>query len=800
MSIKKKFIILVILLTTIPTIFTNIISISSFHKQTIEMIEKQIIMAPKDESINLDNFFKQVTKELKIIGNMPSAIELIQSSNNRADFNDVKENVNVLNEILRSRKSEETFLSKISIADRDGMTISASNSDQIGKKAMLKDEELKTLKTNKTIITNVLSNDYDSETKKDVIIVSPIFVNDQYIGHVSCMIDMSYFQEIVNKKSFFKTGKAIILDGEGKVAASASGYISNNINENDILYKEWIKIKTSNDQNGIIEYNIDGRPEIAYYSKIENTDWMTLTTVEWREFGTPLTKNNVTVIIVLLVFLLLIIGSYILLLNHFSKPVYKLLKSIDEIRHGDLSNRFIYDKPNEFGQIAEAFNELMDETEKHKAETRRTNNNLQSLISNIPGGVYRAKMQHGSCTLDFISDGCLRILGYSEEEIKEKYLYSLINLTYIQDRKRVINNLIKSVRERTNFKIKYRIVCKDGSIKWVLDNGQIIKDENGNLFTYSVVTDITEAEKSKNKLRISEERYKIIMSQTEEIIFEVNIEEDTIYYTDTWKDKFKYDPICEHFSKSIYKSENIYVEDKPIIKELIKDITSGIEYKTVDIRMRTEGNNYIWCRIRVTGIRNEDNIVYKAIGVIIDIDKEKREAQTLLFKAQRDSLTNLYNKGTTQQLIEDYIHHEGESGSHAFFIIDIDDFKSINDNLGHLFGDSALSTISSKISNVFREDDVVGRIGGDEFIVLLKNIRSEELIRKKGDDLVQAFKESFTGKDNNYKVSGSIGISIYPSHGRNFEELYANADKALYISKKEGKDRYSIFSNDENKN
>jgi len=286
----------------------------------------------------------------------------------------------------------------------------------------------------------------------------------------------------------------------------------------------------------------------------------------------------------------------------------------------------------------------------------------------------------------------------------------------------------------------------------------------------------------------------IIMSQTEDIIFEVNVNEDTIYYSDNWKNKFKYDPITKDFKKKIYESENIHIEDKEIIKELIEDVASGIEYKMVDIRIRTENDKYIWCRIRATGIRNDDNVVYKAIGAIIDIDKEKREAQSLLFKAQRDSLTNLYNKGTTNQLIEDYIHNEGKDGNHAFFIIDIDDFKSINDNLGHLVGDTVLSNISSKISTIFRDDDVVGRIGGDEFIVFLKNISSEELIRKKGDDLTQAFKESFTGDDNTYKVSGSIGIAKYPHHGTNFKDLYTNADKALYGSKNGGKDRYSIFN------
>ena len=114
--------------------------------------------------------------------------------------------------------------------------------------------------------------------------------------------------------------------------------------------------------------------------------------------------------------------------------------------------------------------------------------------------------------------------------------------------------------------------------------------------------------------------------------------------------------------------------------------------------------------------------------------------------------------------------------------------------MGHLAGETVISNISTKISGVFTDYDVIGRIGGDEFVVFLKNINSENLICKKADKLVQAFKEISIWEDNNYKLSGSIGIAKYPEHGMNFSELYTNADKALYESKNGGKDRYSIFN------
>jgi len=193
----------------------------------------------------------------------------------------------------------------------------------------------------------------------------------------------------------------------------------------------------------------------------------------------------------------------------------------------------------------------------------------------------------------------------------------------------------------------------------------------------------------------------------------------------------------------------------------------------------------------MTAMFDENGNILKTIGLISDIDKEKAEAETLLFKAQRDSLTGLYNKGTVQSMIEDYIESKDTNG--ALFVIDVDNFKGVNDNLGHLAGDFVLAGISSMLSKVFDENSIVGRIGGDEFIVFLNNIDSEELLYKKADDLVKGFRSSFEEESSEYKVSGSIGIAKYPEHGKSFKELFINADKAVYLAKSKGKDNYCIF-------
>ncbi len=171
-----------------------------------------------------------------------------------------------------------------------------------------------------------------------------------------------------------------------------------------------------------------------------------------------------------------------------------------------------------------------------------------------------------------------------------------------------------------------------------------------------------------------------------------------------------------------------------------------------------------------------------------DIDKEKIEEQKLAMAAQMDKMTMVFNRGTTmdkirQALIDDEANH------HVLFMIDVDNFKNLNDTLGHQSGDEFLIALAAEIKKNFRERDIVGRIGGDEFFVLMRNIADVSIIAKKAQDLVDGIQDiSFNYTD--LHISGSIGVSLYPENGKTLDELYAKADSALYEAKKKGKNQY----------
>lgn len=180
-----------------------------------------------------------------------------------------------------------------------------------------------------------------------------------------------------------------------------------------------------------------------------------------------------------------------------------------------------------------------------------------------------------------------------------------------------------------------------------------------------------------------------------------------------------------------------------------------------------------------------------------NIDKQKLDQLELIYKSEHDLLTGLYNKATLESRIDAFLT-TGDSrlGRHAFIILDIDYFKQINDNFGHAFGDAVLSQTSKKLAELFREDDIIGRIGGDEFVVLMKNVVNEKIVMLKAEEICKNLREEYNQNGKTYFVSASVGIALFSDDGRDFEQLYQHSDTALYAAKEQGRNCALRYSSD----
>ena len=128
------------------------------------------------------------------------------------------------------------------------------------------------------------------------------------------------------------------------------------------------------------------------------------------------------------------------------------------------------------------------------------------------------------------------------------------------------------------------------------------------------------------------------------------------------------------------------------------------------------------------------------------------------------------------------------------FILDIDNFKKVNDTMGHAFGDVLLKTLGKEIKSEFRVTDIVGRMGGDEFMIFLKDMKDDGIIEREAIRLTNFFQDFRAGEEYvKYSASASIGAAVYPDDAKNFKDMYLAADQALYRAKKRGKRQLAFY-------
>ena len=167
------------------------------------------------------------------------------------------------------------------------------------------------------------------------------------------------------------------------------------------------------------------------------------------------------------------------------------------------------------------------------------------------------------------------------------------------------------------------------------------------------------------------------------------------------------------------------------------------------------------------------------------------EQNSWKLKSQIDEMTHLFNKITTEKMVTSVLS-EFPQKKQALIVVDIDNFKSVNDILGHKVGDHIICVVAGVLSSLFRNTDIIGRIGGDEFVVLMRNVPDYNVVTKKAAQLIDLFenKEGLSIPEN---ISVSVGIAFSDDNDRTFSDLFSKSDQALYMSKKSGKACFSIY-------
>lgn len=426
-------------------------------------------------------------------------------------------------------------------------------------------------------------------------------------------------------------------------------------------------------------------------------------------------------------------------------------------------------------------------------ETIEASSGCKTTVSSLIGYTVYCRNDR-EFTLLQLGEDIPTLIGYTPDEIRLQFGGKLSRMIHPEDCGRVSAAIAEQLQAGDTALLECRLLHKCGQIRWISCKITRVQDPCGEECLLIAIADVTHMRDAYDALQQKLDRYEVILAQTENVLFDWDVRTDTVSFSDTWKKILGSAPIAGNVRSTLAGSSFLHPDDVPLLMDAIDNLERGSSYEMAEARIAVQGGRYSWCRFRASARRNKNGNLEKVYGIIINIDSEKQAEQNLQERAERDALTKLLNKQTTRKQIEEYLSHYPNGIHCAMLIIDLDNFKEVNDRFGHLFGDSVLTHTARIIRKMFRMQDVIGRIGGDEFLVLMRGISNPRLAEDRCHRLIAEVCRFAQNQKQPLKISCSIGIAMSPDHGTNYFELFQHADQALYQAKAQGKGTFVMYS------
>lgn len=239
----------------------------------------------------------------------------------------------------------------------------------------------------------------------------------------------------------------------------------------------------------------------------------------------------------------------------------------------------------------------------------------------------------------------------------------------------------------------------------------------------------------------------------------------------------------------------IYPNDITNFEHFCKAMDGGEQHVVYEIRMKQENGQYRWVRHEGNAVSDENGVVVRIEGQTQDINKEREGFEKLEKETTKDQLTRVYRRNVAEDIIARKMWENTDQPG-ALFLIDVDDFSSINDAYGRIYGDSVLKTVASRIYTSFMVRDIVARVASDIFLVYCEDIHSVERVERLIKKVMTRLSDYVILRDER-KLQVSIGVAMYPQDGTDYDTLFAHADIALWHAKQQGKGQYAIYDSNQ---
>ena len=367
------------------------------------------------------------------------------------------------------------------------------------------------------------------------------------------------------------------------------------------------------------------------------------------------------------------------------------------------------------------------------------------------------------------------------------------------DWERVRDALEKAAFWKEPFDLEARIDHADGSIRFLDFRAKVVGDGNSApLHVVGTAQDITERKVAEIELKLSEERYRKLVETTSVVAWEMDFNSQQFLYVSAHAGGLLGFESDEWLAPDFWAARLHPDDRQEVLDSRITAVMDGEDYEH-EYRLSDKDGATVWVRDIVTvppvGLGK-----HPLRGFMIDITQRRVLEEKIKHMASHDALTGLPNRALFRDRLETaLVRAERQETFVAALFIDLDGFKLVNDTMGHEAGDILLMRVSERLMSVVRRSDTVGRHGGDEFTVVLADMKDLDAVSRVAEEILQAVGEPIPIDGTEAKVGASIGIAVYLRHGETADELLKQADAAMYAAKAQGKNRFVFSSPKESK-
>jgi diguanylate cyclase (GGDEF)-like protein/PAS domain S-box-containing protein len=469
--------------------------------------------------------------------------------------------------------------------------------------------------------------------------------------------------------------------------------------------------------------------------------------------------------------------------------IMELTTDIARIRsHDDLSAGVHVNGQDELSRLGAQINDMLERLQRTQADLKQSEERHRELVESADEIIYTHDL-NGNLTS--ANPAALRTYGYTNDQISHLNVAHLVDPDFLPLAQQKVQDMLSNPPETRPYELL--TYAKSGQPIWLEVGTRIVQRDDGEREVQSIARDITQRRQAQQALRREKEKLDIVLEAFPLGVAIIAIDGRYEYVNAKFIEMFGYTlrdiPTGQEWFEKAYPDESCRRQVISTWKADLKDSNPGeARPRTFTVRCKDGSDKVI--QFRPVSMREGEQFL-----VCEDITERQRAEETIRHMAFHDPLTGLPNRLLFSDRLEAALARARRTGEKlAVMVLDLDNFKRVNDALGHTAGDQLLQAVGERLTALLRETDTICRMGGDEFLILLTGIAGPEAVHKTAHKVLEAIRKPFELDGAALQITTSLGMAIYPDDAQDMDTLIRRTDFAMYLAKQMGRDNYQRFS------